>query len=73
LRAPFLRKRADEDKAKLLSSRAPASVALDIASGPFAFYGIHMKYTVEPGEFGIIAGNSSRDADLQKAILTVAK
>jgi beta-glucosidase len=50
-----------------------ASVALDIASEPFAFYGIHMKHTVEPGEFEIIAGNSSRDADLQKAILTVTK
>jgi hypothetical protein len=32
-----------------------------------------MKYTVEPGEFEIIAGNFSRDADLQKAILTVTK
>ena len=32
-----------------------------------------MKYTVEPGEFEIIAGNSSRDDDLQKAILTVTK
>jgi beta-glucosidase len=50
-----------------------ASVALDIASESFAFYGIHMKHTVEPDEFEIIAGNSSRDADLQKAILTVTK
>jgi hypothetical protein len=49
-----------------------ASVALDIASAPFAFYGIHMKYTVKPGEFEIKAGDSSREADLQKAILTVA-
>jgi len=32
-----------------------------------------MKYTVEPGEFEITAGNSSRDTDLQKAILTVTK
>ena len=32
-----------------------------------------MKYTVKPGEFEIIAGNSSREADLQKAILTVKK
>jgi beta-glucosidase len=30
-----------------------------------------MKYVVEPGEFEIMAGNSSRDADLQKVILTV--
>ncbi len=53
--------------------RGQCVVALDIASGPFAFYGIHMKHTVEPDEFEIIAGNSSRDADSQKAILTVTK
>jgi hypothetical protein len=50
-----------------------ASVALDIASEPLASYDIHMKHTVEPGEFEITAGNSSCDADLQKAILTVTK
>ena len=32
-----------------------------------------MKYVVEPGEFEIMVGNSSRDADLQKVILTVTK
>ena len=32
-----------------------------------------MKYHVEPGEFKIMAGRFSRDADLQKAILTVTK
>jgi beta-glucosidase len=32
-----------------------------------------MKYVVEPGEFEIMAGNSSRDADLQKVILKVTK
>jgi len=51
----------------------PASVALDIASKPFAFYGIHMKHTVEPGELEIMAGNSSRGTDLQKAIPTMTK
>jgi beta-glucosidase len=30
-----------------------------------------MKYVVEPGEFAILVGNSSRDADLQKVILQV--
>jgi hypothetical protein len=30
-----------------------------------------MNYVVEPGEFEIMVGNSSRDADLQKVILTV--
>jgi hypothetical protein len=30
-----------------------------------------MKYTVEPGDFEIMVGNSSSDADLQKLILAV--
>jgi len=29
-----------------------------------------MKYVVEPGDFEIMVGNSSRDCDLQKVILT---
>ena len=32
-----------------------------------------MKYVVEPGEFEIMVGNSSRDADLATVILTVNK
>ena len=47
------------------------TVALDITPELLAFYDIHMKYVVEPGEFEIMVGNSSRDADLQKVILTV--
>jgi beta-glucosidase len=47
------------------------TVALDITPESLAFYDIHMKCVVEPGEFEITAGNSSRDADLQKVILTV--
>jgi beta-glucosidase len=49
------------------------TVALDITPESLAFYDIHMKYVVEPGEFEIMVGNSSRDADLQKVILTVTK
>ena len=49
------------------------TVALDITTESLAFYDIDMKYVVEPGEFEIMVGNSSRDEDLQKAILTVAK
>jgi beta-glucosidase len=30
-----------------------------------------MKYVVEPGEFEILVGNSSRDEDLSKIVLTV--
>jgi beta-glucosidase len=49
------------------------TVALDITPESLAFYDIHMKYVVEPGEFEIVVGNSSRDCDLQKVILTVTK
>jgi beta-glucosidase len=49
------------------------TVALDLTPESLAFYDIHMKYVVEPGEFEIMVGNSSRDADLQKVILTVTK
>jgi hypothetical protein len=32
-----------------------------------------MKYTVEPGDFAIMIGNSSRDADLHKLTLQVTQ
>jgi beta-glucosidase len=47
------------------------TVALDIAPEFLAFYDVKMKYVVEPGEFEIMVGTSSRDADLGKIILTV--
>ncbi len=49
------------------------TVALEITPESLAFYDVNMKYVVEPGEFEIMAGNSSRDADLQKVVLTVTK
>lgn len=49
------------------------TVALDITPESLAFYDLHMKYVVEPGDFEIMVGNSSSDADLQKVILTVTK
>jgi beta-glucosidase len=49
------------------------TVALEITPESLAFYGIKMKYAVEPGEFEILVGNSSRDCDLQKVILSVGK
>jgi beta-glucosidase len=49
------------------------TVSLDITPDSLAFYDVKMKYVVEPGEFEIMVGNSSRDADLQKVILTVTK
>src|SRR5262249_27115021 len=50
-----------------------ATVALDIGPEQLAFYDVNMTYTVEPGDFEIMVGNSSRDADLQKVILRVEK
>ena len=49
------------------------TVTLDITPDSLAFYDVNMKYTVEPGEFEIMVGTSSRDEDLQKLILTVTK
>jgi len=47
------------------------TVTLEITPESLSFYGIEMDYRVEPGEFEIQVGNSSRDADLQKVVLTV--
>jgi len=47
------------------------TVTLDIAPEHLSFYDIDMKYVVEPGDFEIMVGNSSRDADLQKVVLQV--
>jgi beta-glucosidase len=49
------------------------TVALEITPESLAFFDINMKYVVEPGDFEIMVGNSSRDGDLQKVILTVTK
>lgn len=49
------------------------TVAFEITPESLAFYGITMNYVVEPGEFLIMVGNSSRDCDLQQVILTVTK
>ncbi|MGB2870194.1 MAG: glycoside hydrolase family 3 N-terminal domain-containing protein [Bacteroidota bacterium] len=47
------------------------TVALPIHPEHLAFTDIRMNYVVEPGEFEIQVGTSSRDSDLQKVILTV--
>ena len=48
------------------------TVTLDITSAALGFYDLRAEWVVEPGEFEIMAGSSSREADLQKVILTVA-
>jgi beta-glucosidase len=47
------------------------TVTLDITPDSLAFYDINMRFVVEPGEFEIMVGNSSRDSDLQKVVLQV--
>ncbi len=55
----------------LLNPGETCTAALDITPESLAFYDINMNFVVEPGEFEIMVGYSSRDADLQKVILTV--
>ena len=49
------------------------TVSLAITPAALAFWDVNMKYVVEPGDFEILVGSSSRDADLQKVILTVTQ
>jgi len=46
-------------------------VQLEIAPESLAFYDIDMRYVVEPGEFTIMVGTSSRDCDLRAMTLRV--
>jgi beta-glucosidase len=46
-------------------------VRLEITPDKLAFHNIDLKYVVEPGEFEIMVGSSSRDEDLKKTVLTV--
>ncbi len=47
------------------------TVALTIGPDQLSFTDIHREWVVEGGEFEIMVGNSSRDQDLTKAILSV--
>jgi beta-glucosidase len=47
------------------------TVSLEITSESLAFFDINMEFIVEPGDFEIMVGNSSRDADLTKVVLHV--
>jgi beta-glucosidase len=49
------------------------TVTLDITPGLLSFYDANMKYVVEPGDFEVMVGNSSRDADLEKLLLQVTR
>ena len=47
------------------------TVTLEITAESLAFYDINMEYVVEPGDFALMVGTSSRDTDLQTVMLTV--
>jgi len=49
------------------------TISFEITPDLLAFYDVNMKYVVEPGEFFIMVGNSSRDQDLTKITLNVTK
>ncbi|HKG92458.1 MAG TPA: glycoside hydrolase family 3 N-terminal domain-containing protein [Gemmatimonadaceae bacterium] len=54
-----------------LSPGQRMTVELEITPASLAFHDIDMHYVVEPGEFSIMVGTSSRDADLTTLTLTV--
>ena len=47
------------------------TVSLDVLPEHLSFTNVDMEYTVEPGEFELMIGNSSRDQDEQKIKLNV--
>jgi beta-glucosidase len=49
------------------------TVRFEITPESLAFWDVNMKYRVEPGDFAIMVGTSSRDADLQKLVLQATK
>jgi beta-glucosidase len=49
------------------------TVSFEVTPELLAFYDVNMKYVVEPGDFFIMVGNSSRNVDLTKVTLTVTK
>jgi beta-glucosidase len=49
------------------------TVIIDITPASLKFWDVNMKYVVEPGEFEIMVGTSSRDADLTKLKLVVTE
>jgi len=57
-------------KVRLLPGES-TTLALEIMADQLAFYDVNMDYVVEPGDFEIMVGNSSRDVDLQKLVLHV--
>ncbi|TWU28365.1 glycoside hydrolase family 3 N-terminal domain-containing protein [Bythopirellula polymerisocia] len=49
------------------------TINLEITPDSLAFYDIEMNHVVEPGEFKVMVGDSSRDSDLQTTVLKVVE
>jgi len=49
------------------------TITLPIACDSLAFFDLNMEYVVEPGDFTIMVGTSSRDCDLQSLTLRVER
>jgi beta-glucosidase len=47
------------------------NISLEITPESLAFHNVGMDYVVEPGEFEVMVGSSSRNMDLQTVLLTV--
>ena len=47
------------------------TVSFEIGRKQLEYYGEKMELTVEPGTFTLMIGSSSKDEDLQKAVLTI--
>jgi len=56
-----------------LEAGATKTVELQLPPDAFAFWDVDMHYVVEPGEFAIMVGTSSRDEDLQRVTLRVER
>jgi beta-glucosidase len=54
-----------------LDAGATTTVAFDVTPEHLSFYDIDMVFRVEPGEFRLMVGPSSRDEDLQTLTLRV--
>ena len=49
------------------------TVAIDVGPEALAFHDIDMRYVVEPGEFALMVGTSSRDEELRTVKLRVVR
>ena len=56
-----------------LKPGASQEVSFTITPEMLSFYDLNMDFTVEPGDFEIMVGSSSRDEDLKTVTLTVQK